>query len=102
MTQTTIDATAALELHVPRGGDGSLEDGIATVLQRSAAVDRTEVVEITGMKPTLNDLRVTATVRLYVRVDDADDECEAVREAVADQFGVQSVERCEVRGVLAE
>ncbi|WP_158059222.1 hypothetical protein [Halorussus halophilus] len=102
MTQPTIDATADLELHVPRGGDGSLQDGITTVLCRSAAVDRTEIVEITGVTPTLNDLRVTVSVRLYVHADEADDEDDAVRSAVVDQFGVQSVEACEVHGVLAE
>ena len=92
MTAPTIDATADLEVHVPRGDDGTLQDGIAAVLGRSAAVDRTEVVDISGVTPTLNDLRVDASVRLHVRVDDSvEDERAAVRETVADQFGVRAV-----------
>ncbi|NHN61342.1 MULTISPECIES: hypothetical protein [Halorussus] len=92
MTDPTIDATADLEVHVPRGGDGTLQDGIADVLARSAAVDRTEVVDISGVTPTLNDLRVDASVRLHVRLDDSvEDERAAVRETVADQFGVRAV-----------
>lgn len=92
MTAPKIDATADLEVQVPRGDDGSLQDGIVTVLGRSAAVDRTEVVDISGVTPTLNDLRVDASVRLRVHLDEAvEDERAAVREAVADQFGVSAV-----------
>lgn len=92
MSAPTIDATADLELQVPRGGDGTLQDGIVTVLGRSAAVDRTEVVTVNGVTPTLNDLRVDASVRLRVHLDDAvEDERAAVRETVADQFGVRTV-----------
>lgn len=100
MTQPTIDATADLELHVPRGGDGSLQDGITTVVCRSAAVDRTEIVEITGVTPTLNDLRVTVSVRLRVKAEECDEDPDTVSATVADQFGVQSVEDCEVHGVV--
>lgn len=89
---TTIDATADLEVQVPRGDDGSLQDGIVTVLGRSAAVARTEVVDISSVTPTLNDLRVAASVRLRVHLDETvEDERAAVRDAVADQFGVQTV-----------
>ena len=96
MTAPTIDATADLELRVPRGGDGTLQDGIVTVLGRSAAVDRTEVVAVNGVTPTLNDLRVDASVRLRVHLDDAvEDERAAVRETVADQFGVRTVTEVE-------
>lgn len=92
MTAPTIDATADLELQVPRGRDGTLQDGIVTVLDRSAAVDRTEVVAVNGVTPTLNDLRVDASVHLRLHLDDAvEDERAAVRETVADQFGVRSV-----------
>ncbi|NEU58047.1 hypothetical protein [Halorussus sp. MSC15.2] len=92
MTAPTIDATADLEIHVPRGDDGTLQDGIVTVLGRSAAVDHTEVVDISGVTPTLNDLRVDASVRLHLRLDDSvEDERAAVRETVADQFGVRTV-----------
>ena len=92
MTEPTIDATADLEVHVPRGGDGTLHDGIVTVLGRSGAVARTEIVDVKGVTPTLNDLRVDASVRLRVHLDDAvEDERTAVRDAVADQFGVHAV-----------
>ena len=88
----TIHVTADLELEVPRGRDGTLRDGITAVLRRSAAVERTEVVAVCGVKPTLNDLRVDASVRLAVRLDESvEDERAAVRETVADQFGVRSV-----------
>jgi len=92
MNRLAIDATADLEVQVPRGGDGTLQDGIVTVLDRSAAVDRTEVLDVSGVTPTLNDLRVDASVRLRVRVEETvEDERDAVREAVADQFGVRAV-----------
>jgi len=95
MTEPTIDATADLELHVPRGDDGTLQEGIAAVLGRSAAVDRTEVVTISGVTPTLNDLRVDASVRLRVRAEDGEDARTAVRDAVTDQFGVREVSEIE-------
>jgi hypothetical protein len=92
MTTPTIDATADLEVQVPRGDDGSLRDGIVTVLGRSGAVDRTEVVNVNGVTPTLNDLRVDASVRLRLHLDETvEDERAAVRDAVADQFGVRAV-----------
>jgi hypothetical protein len=96
MNAAKIDATADLEVHVPRGDDGTLQDGIADVLDRNTAVARTEVVDISGVTPTLNDLRVDAEVRLSVRLDDAvEDERAAVRDAVADQFGVRTVNAVE-------
>ena len=92
MTAPRIDATADLEVRVPRGDDGSLQDGVATVLGRNAAVDQMEVVDISGVTPTLNDLRVDASVRLRVHLDEPiEDERAAVRETVADQFGVDTV-----------
>ncbi|MFC4553153.1 MULTISPECIES: hypothetical protein [Halorussus] len=97
----TIHVTADLELEVPRGRDGTLQDGITAVLRRSAAVERTEVAAVRGVKPTLNDLQVDATVRLTVRLDESvDDERAAVRETVADQFGVRSIS--EVREAKAD
>jgi hypothetical protein len=96
MKAATIDATADLEIQVPRGDDGTLQDGIADVLGRNTAVARTEVVDISSVTPTLNDLRVDAEVRLSVRLDDAvEDERAAVRDAVADQFGVRTVSAVE-------
>ncbi|WP_238398242.1 hypothetical protein [Halorussus salinus] len=96
MNALVIDATADLEVHVPRGGDGTLQDGIVTVLDRSAAVDSTEVLDVSGVTPTLNDLRVDASVRLRLHVEEAvEDERDAVREAVADQFGVRAVSAVE-------
>ncbi|WP_128478670.1 hypothetical protein [Halorussus pelagicus] len=96
MNALVIDATADLEVHVPRGGDGTLQDGIVTVLDRSTAVDRTEVLDVSGVTPTLNDLRVDASVRLQVHIEGAvDDERDAVREAVADEFGVRAVSAVE-------
>jgi hypothetical protein len=92
MTAPTIDATADLELQVPRGGDGTLQDGIVTVLDRSGPVAHTEVVDVHGVTPTLNDLRVDASVRIRVHLDESvEDERTAVRDAVGDQFGVRAV-----------
>jgi hypothetical protein len=94
--QLVIDATADLEVHVPRGGDGTLQEGIVTVLDRSGAVARTEVLDVSGVTPTLNDLRVDASVLLRVHVEETvEDERDAVREAVADQFGVRTVSAVE-------
>ena len=92
MNALQIDATADLEVSVPRGDDGTLRDGVTTVLGRSGAVDRAEVVDVNGVTPTLNDLRVDASVRVSVHVDETvEDERAAVRDAVADEFGVHAV-----------
>ncbi|WP_115865039.1 hypothetical protein [Halorussus litoreus] len=92
MNALQIDATADLEVNVPRGDDGTLQDGVTTVLDRSGAVARAEVVDVNGVRPTLNDLRVDASVRVSVRLDETvEDERAAVRDAVADGFGVQTV-----------
>lgn len=92
MNTLQIHATADLEVQVPRGGDGTLEDGVTTVVDRSGAVASAEVVDVNGVTPTLNDLRVDASVRLSVRLDESvDDERAAVRDAVADGFGVSAV-----------
>lgn len=92
MNALQIDATADLEVQVPRGGEGTLRDGVTTVLDRSGAVASAEVVDVNGVTPTLNDLRVDASVRVRVRLDESvEDRRTAVREAVTDGFGVRDV-----------
>lgn len=97
MTEPQIDATVDLAVEVPRGDDGTLRDGITAILDRSDAVSDTEVEAINGISPTTNSLQVDALVHIRVRIDNTVENIRTVvREALADQFGVQSVTTVEI------
>jgi len=85
----TVTATAELELRVPRDGD-TLERDAETVLERIDGVARADVERLTGVTPTLNDLRVGVAVRLRFDSDDPTD-ATTLRETLADGFGVDEV-----------
>lgn len=81
-----VGVTAGLTVNVPRDAAGDLEAGVTKVLARVETIERVEAVDVTGLTPRLNDLQaeVTAEVTLALERDDP----EAVREALADGFGV--------------
>lgn len=79
--------TADLTVLVPRDADGGLEGGTRTLLDRVDGVEITEV-DVTGVRPRLNDLAVEATVEALVRVENGDDVEVVAREALDEGFGV--------------
>lgn len=87
----TVTATVEIELRVPRDGD-RLERDAETVLERVDGVEDAAVERLTGVTPTLNDLRVGAAVRVTLDAADAD----AVRETLTDGFGVYEVSAVDV------
>ncbi|MFC7177467.1 hypothetical protein [Halosegnis marinus] len=89
----TTEARADLELRVPRGEAGSLDEGARSVLEKVDAVRRVEVERIGGMRPDAFDLYVEVTADLELELPDGADPAETL----GDGFGVVGVERCEER-----
>lgn len=97
--QPAVETTVDLDLRVPRGTPGSLVDGIVAVLERVEGVRDATVLGVSDVTPSPADLYVTTTVRVAVRAPDA----AAVRETLADGFGVtdvQSVALAEAEGPI--
>jgi len=87
-----VRLVADLTMHVPRDAAGDLECGARTVLDRVDAVAGVEAVDVTDLRPRLNDLQIDATVTVAVdAAGDADGET-AGRAALADGFGIDAVE----------
>lgn len=88
MQYRRVGVTADLTIQVNRPTEGTLMDGARTTVERGDGV-AVETVEVTGMTPRLNDVTVEATVEASVAVDDeTDDPAPAVRDRLADVFGV--------------
>lgn len=81
---------AEIELRVPRGAMGDLEQGVVDVLSKVDAVGRLERAEVRDVRPTSFDIHVTVAAALEVRA-----EREAVREALLDGFGIERLEHVE-------
>jgi hypothetical protein len=81
-----VGATADLTVNVPRDAAGDLEAGVTKVLARVEQIDTVEAVDVTGLTPRLNDLQAEVTVEVTLALER--DDPEAVREALADGFGV--------------
>ena len=81
-----VGVTADLTIEVTRPTDGTLVESARATVERGEGVS-VETVEMTGMTPRLNDVAVEATVEAAVAVDGDDPET-AVRERLADDFGV--------------
>lgn len=78
---------ANLDLLVPRGEPGDLEEGVCAVLERIGPLQSVVVEEITRVRPTTADLSVSTTVTvIVVGVDPG-----SVRQALSDGFGVTEV-----------
>jgi len=83
-----VGVTADLTIQVNRPTDGTLIDGARAAVERGGDV-AVETVEVTGMTPRLNDVTVAATVEATVTVEEGtDDPAPAVRDRLADGFGV--------------
>lgn len=93
----TVQAETDLVVRVARDAAGDLVEGARTRLERAEGVETVDRFEVTGVRPGLNDLQVTATATVRVRADGED------REAVADRlaagFGLSEVTVRSVRSV---
>jgi hypothetical protein len=97
----SVRLTADLTMHVPRNTAGNLDSGAEDVVTGIDDVAGVEAVDVTGLEPRLNDLRIDATVTVDVTVDDAEPET-AAREVLADGFGVECVDRVQVQRADAD
>ncbi|NIB99598.1 hypothetical protein [Halobacterium sp. R2-5] len=91
-----VRLVADLTMHVPRDAAGDLECGAATVLEGVGAVVAVESVDVTDLRPRLNDLQIDATATVAVDAPADEDGEEAARDALADGFGIDEVERVRV------
>lgn len=84
--QQRVGVDADLTVHVPRNDQGTLEEGVEQRVRRVDGVDRLERVELTGVRPRLNDMAVGVRVEVVLAGDAVDPpEVEAMLE---DGFGV--------------
>jgi hypothetical protein len=87
-----VDARADLSLWVRRGEAGGVTDGVETVLDGVDCVTEHDVVEVTGVRPLSNELRLDVTADVTVRIERAfGSRSAAAREELADGFGVTDV-----------
>jgi hypothetical protein len=82
-----VGVTADLTVLVPRDGDGNLAEDTAEVLERIDGL-AVEAVDVTDLRPRLNDLAVEATVEVLVDVDGEDPPEAIAHETLSDGFGV--------------
>ena len=91
-----VRLVADLTMHVPRDTAGDLEYGAASVVEGVDLVTSVEAVDVTDLRPRLNDLQIDATVTVTVETPADEDSEAAARGALADGFGVDAVERVRV------
>jgi hypothetical protein len=77
-----------LTVLVTRDAAGDLVDGVRERLRRVDGVADVGDVDVRGLTPGLNDLRVEATVRLRLR--DPPDDAEGVEATLESGFGVRA------------
>jgi hypothetical protein len=88
----SVDALATLTVWLRRGETETATEGVRSVLDAVDAVTALDDVEVTGVRPLANELRLDADVALTVRVAASCDDSEvAARERLADGFGVTDV-----------
>jgi len=84
--QQGVGVDADLTVHVPRNDHGTLEEGVEERVRRVDGVDRLEHVELTGVRPRLNDMAVGVRAEVVLATDTEDPpDVEALLE---DGFGV--------------
>ncbi|WP_164471561.1 Asp23/Gls24 family envelope stress response protein [Halosimplex salinum] len=87
---TAVEATAEIDLWVPRDTMADLESGVRTVVRDVDGVETAEVTGVTDVTPRATDIRVTATVWLVF--PDHSPETTAVRETLEDGFGIMDAD----------
>ena len=84
--QQRVGVDADLTVHVPRNDHGTLEESVEHRVSRVDGVDRLEQVELTAVRPRLNDMAVGVRVEVVLATDAGDPpDVEAVLE---EGFGV--------------
>jgi hypothetical protein len=76
---------AEVTLRVPRDGERDLRDEARARLDETAVVERVDTFDVTGVRPRLNDLQVTANATMACAEAGA-------RDALADAVGVERVD----------
>ena len=95
-TCQSVRFTANLTMHVSRNATGNLEEGAQRVVANVDCVTDVVSVDVTNLRPRLNDLEVEATVEVAANLEDAPDVETAGRDALVSTFGVQRVESLDV------
>ena len=70
--QQRVGVDADLTVHVPRNDRGTLEEGVEQRVRRVDGVDRLERVELTAVRPRLNDMAVGVRVEVVLATDTGD------------------------------
>jgi hypothetical protein len=81
---------ARLTLRIPRDGRQALAGAVVERLGRAAVVERVDDVDLTGVRPGLNDLQVDATATLAC--DDAATSDRDAVDALSEATGIETVE----------
>lgn len=84
----SVQVRATLEVLVTRNARGDLTDGVHDRLRKVAVVDTVEHVEISGLTPGLNDLRVEATADLRLSPATTDADAATLEALLEEGFGV--------------
>lgn len=93
---------AQLEVQVPRNAGGTLEEGVAAMVEGVDSVRRVETVDLEGLIPRLNDLAVEANVEGVLETTPGEAGVEAdLAAALEDTFGIANVEACRVTEPVA-
>jgi hypothetical protein len=90
-----VEVAAALELRVPRGEAGDLDQGTREVLRKIDGVQEVEIERIDGMRPDAFDLYVDVVARLRLAAE-SDADPDELADRLRDGFGVVAVERLDV------
>lgn len=90
----SIQFHAAVELRVPRGESGTLDEGICTVLERIDGVRAAEVEDILQVRPKPGDIYVSATVSVSLTDIPPTD----ARTTLRNGFGIIDIERLDQTG----
>ena len=82
----TLDVEGSGNHTAPRGAAGDLEAGARDVLAKVDAVESIDEMDVTGFRPTANDIRVDLSTRLRVTAPRS-----AVADALEDGFAILDV-----------
>ncbi|MFB6154774.1 MAG: hypothetical protein ABEJ22_02695 [Haloferacaceae archaeon] len=86
-----VHAQATLTVLVARDAAGDMVDGVRTRLERVDGVESVGDLDVSGVRPGLNDLQVEVATELHVSPRPPDEEVDpdAVAAQLADGFGVK-------------
>lgn len=90
-----VGATTDLTVLVTRDDHGTMAEGARAAVEAVESVRTVERLDVTGIRPRLNDLAVEVSAEVTVAVEDDGDTEDAVTEALEAGFGV-TVERLAV------